>query len=240
MKIYAATLKGSEHYENEDRIIVGKTILSMGSFEAEMDSGLLAIADGVGGQNAGAVASGFIASEISQLNEVNIEALKAINEALIEKSNSDISLNGMATTLSALFVSDKKIVYHVGNSRIYHLKSGKYLRQLTDDDTSVNFLVSTGRLSIGEAENYEHKNQITACFGSGDSSLLRIKTADASNYDNAVFIFTTDGIHDYVSLDDLESVFSENTGYADICKKVITLAEKSGSMDDKSIMIGVM
>ena len=57
MKIYAATAKSLEHYENEDRIVVGKTILNMGSFEAEIDSGLLAIADGVGGQNAGAVAS---------------------------------------------------------------------------------------------------------------------------------------------------------------------------------------
>ena len=146
----------------------------------------------------------------------------------------------MATTLSALFIGDTKTIYHVGNTRIYLLKSGKYLRQLTEDDTSVNFLVSTGRLSSNESENYEHKNQITACFGSGESSFLRIKTTDVSNFDSATFIFTTDGIHDHISLDDLETVLSDSADYSEACIKVIELACEKGSPDDKSIMIGVM
>ena len=240
MKIYAATKKGSEHAENEDRIIVGKTILSGGIFECDIESGTVAIADGVGGQNAGSVASHFVANEIAGLKEISVDSLKSINNSLIEKSNSDSSLNKMATTLSALFIGEKKIIYHVGNTRIYNLKNNKYLRQFTEDDTSVNFLVSTGKLSQDEAENYEHRNQITACFGSGDASLLKIKTSDVSNFENAVFVFTTDGIHDYISLDDLEQVFIENNDYIEVCKNAIKLAEEKGSLDDKSIMIGVL
>ena len=240
MKIYAATAKGPGHTEDEDRIIVGRTIINSGSYETEISEGIIAIADGVGGQNAGAVASHFLAMSLSQANDVSMDSLTEINEKLIEKSNSDDSLTKMATTLSLLHIGERKYIYHVGNTRIYNLRNGKYLRQLTTDDTSVNFLVSTGRMTDEEAETYEHKNRITACFGSGDSSLCKIKTVDITDIDNGAFVFTTDGIHDYVSLDELEEIMAESADYAEACKNAIKLAVEKGSTDDKSMIIGVL
>ena len=84
MKVFAMTQKGRLKFENEDRIIINKSILSSGAFCDKVEKGIFAVADGVGGNNAGAVASHYLANRLCNLELISVETLSNINDDLIE------------------------------------------------------------------------------------------------------------------------------------------------------------
>ena len=114
------TEKG-EHVENEDRILINDTIVSAGTFETECDSNLkICVADGVGGNNAGAVASSFVCENLKTIVPSSKNVLVDINSQLLMKSTENANYNGMATTLSGICISDEQAnSFHIGNTRIY-------------------------------------------------------------------------------------------------------------------------
>ena len=235
MKIYAATQKGVQKARNEDRVVLNQNILSMGIRECECTEGFVAVADGVGGNNAGAVASQFVAEELGKCDHT-MEDLTEINRKLIERSRTDDALAGMATTLTLVdFTEDSAKITYVGNTRVYAIVNGKYLKQLTRDDTTLEYLLATGQLNSFTAESFERKNEITACFGADNPALLKLKQIDVSGQD--MLIVTSDGIHDYVSLDEMEDIYCTENDRVKFCKKLIEQARKNGSMDDMSISV---
>lgn len=235
MKIYAATQKGVQKAQNEDRVVLNQNILSVGIYECECTEGFVAVADGVGGNNAGAVASQFVAEELGKCDHT-MEDLTEINRKLIERSRTDDALAGMATTLTLVdFTEDSAKITYVGNTRVYAVVNGKYLKQLTRDDTTLEYLLATGQLDSFTAESFERKNEITACFGADNPALLKLKQIDASGLD--ALILTSDGIHDYVSLDEMEDIYCTENDRVKFCKKLIEQARKNGSMDDMSISV---
>ena len=235
MKITAITEKG-EHLENEDRVIIGKSILTGGLLITQMDSGILAVADGVGGNRAGAVASDFLAKRLTELKDITIESLSNINRELIGRSSLDPALEGMATTLSGIMISPENIrLFHVGNTRVWFFRNEEYLKQITTDDTTVNYLMALGRLSPEDVDSYDRKSEITACFGAGNERMLNVKISHM----DLMFplVITSDGIHDYLSLDEMENILSDKTkSVYSRCTDVIIASENAGSMDDKSII----
>lgn len=238
MNIIAVTQKGLNKTENEDRIVVGKTILANGTLFSEITDGIIAVADGVGGRNAGSVASHFVANKICNLSEVSFDELSAINNELINTSEINETQNGMATTLSGICVdSEKSQLFSIGNTRVYLLQSGKYLKQLTTDDTIVSYLIATGQLTPQEAENFERKNEIIACFGGGASELFKMKVSYIETI-TAPIIITSDGIHDYLSVDQMEEIIEEYGLTEASCNELIRLARINGSIDDASIILG--
>ena len=240
MNIIAVTQKGPQKIENEDRVVVNKTILSSGVLQTDFTEGILAVADGVGGNNAGAVASHFVAMKLTSLSEPSEAALTAINQALLEESSKDQGLAGMATTLSAVYITEKVSMYHVGNTRVYSLQNGKYLKQLSSDDTKVNYLLATGQLTPEEAETYDKRNVITACMGGGKEEYFQLKVSDISEINAPAFLMTSDGVHEYVSMDEIEDTLDELGFTAAACSKIIEIAGANGSTDDASILLGVM
>ena len=84
MKFYACSQMGISKKENEDRMILGKSVIAEGSFITNIDTGTIAIADGVGGNNAGAVASHFVATRLTVTDNISLEQLSKINTDLIE------------------------------------------------------------------------------------------------------------------------------------------------------------
>lgn len=235
MKIYAATQKGVQKTQNEDRIALNHEILAAGTYECECAEGFVAIADGVGGNKAGAVASQFVADELRKCGH-SIENLTEINQSLIACSQTDEALAGMATTLAMVdFNENSAKITYVGNTRVYVVVNGKYLKQLTRDDTTLEYLLATGQLDASTAESFNRKNEITACFGAGNPALLKLKQIDASGLD--ALILTSDGIHDYVSLDEMEDIYCTENDRVKFCKKLIEQARKNGSMDDMSISV---
>lgn len=238
MNVIAVTQKGLNKTENEDRIIVGKTIVSGGTLFSEIDNGIIAVADGVGGNNAGAIASHFVANKVCYLKEISVEQLKAINDELISVSNAVEWQKGMATTLSGICCTESKPqLFSIGNTRVYLLQSRKYLKQLTTDDTTLNYLLATGQLAPEDADSFERKNEITACFGGGSADLFKVKV----NYIEplvAPVMITSDGIHDYLSVDQMEDIIEEHGLNEKTCFEMIQAARNNGSLDDASIIIG--
>ena len=241
MKIYAITKKG-EHSENEDRILINDTILSDGIFETECNGELkICIADGVGGNNAGANASSFVWEDLKNIALIGKNDLIDINSKLLAKSTENVNYNGMATTLSGICIDDEKSsIFHIGNTRIYIFQSS-YIKQITEDHTSVNWLVKAGKLSKKDAEFYDRQNEITACFGGGNPTLINSLKFDENHemLSNAKrIVLTSDGVHEYVSVDELEDILNTANIYPlQACKKIINLAKTNGSNDDKSIAI---
>lgn len=235
MKIYAATKKGVHKTQNEDRIALNHEVIDDGTYECACAEGFVAIADGVGGNKAGAVASQFVANELSKCSH-SIENLTEINRKLIALSQTDEALAGMATTLALVdFTKNFAKITYVGNTRVYAMVNGKYLKQLTRDDTTLEYLLATGQLDAMTAETFDRKNEITACFGAGNPALLKLKQIDVSGQDT--LILTSDGIHDYVSLDEMEDIYCAEDDKLEFCKKLIEQAMENGSMDDMSIIM---
>jgi len=240
MKVIAMTQKGPNKIENEDRIVVNGTVLSSGCLQTEIESGIIAVADGVGGNNAGAVASHYVACQLSRTRKLSSEFLSATNQALLEESQKDSALSGMATTLSAVLLGETVEMYHVGNTRVYSLQNGKYLKQLSSDDTKVNYLLSTGQLTPEEAEHYDKRNVITACMGGGKDDYFQLKITDITNNNSPVFLMTSDGVHEYISMDEIEDTIYEHGFTPAACTRMIEIARNNGSVDDASVLIGVM
>lgn len=240
MNIIAVTQKGPSKTENEDRIVVGKNIIANGILQTEISEGVIAIADGVGGNNAGAVASHFVAEKLTSLSSVSANDFSNINADLLSYSSSSEEYDKMATTLSGLaFHYEITQIFSVGNTRVYSLQGSKYLKQLTSDDTTLNYLLSTGQLSAEDAVSFDRKNEITACFGGGSSSLFKIKCNTVDQLASP-FMMTSDGVHDYISVDQMEDIIAEHGMTISACEAMIALARNNGSMDDSSIVLGVI
>lgn len=142
----------------------------------------------------------------------------------------------MATTLALVdFTENFAKITYVGNTRVYAMVNGKYLKQLTRDDTTLEYLLATGQMDASTAESFDRKNEITACFGAGSPALLKLKQIDISGQDT--LILTSDGIHDYVSLDEMEDIYCATDDKMEFCKKLIEQAVENGSMDDMSVIV---
>ena len=238
MKVIALTQKGISKQENEDCVVIGRNVVTGGTLFSEIDDGVLAVADGVGGNIAGAVASRFVADRICHLKEVNENTLHRINNELLELSSKQSEYKGMATTLAGVLLSNPKVIlFSIGNTRVYLLQSRKYLKQLTIDDTTVNYLISTGQMTSEEAVNFDRKNEITACFGGGQAGLFKISIENIDTISSPVII-TSDGIHDYLTVDKMEDIIQEFGLSEKTCEEMMVSARNAGSNDDISILIG--
>ena len=238
MKVIALTQKSISKQENEDCVVVGRNVVTGGTLFSEIEDGVLAVADGVGGNIAGAVASRFVADRICHLNEVNENILHRINNELLELSSEQSEYKGMATTLAGVLISNNKVsLFSIGNTRVYLLQSRKYLKQITTDDTTVNYLISTGQMTSEEAVDFDRKNEITACFGGGQAGLFKITIENIDTISSPVII-TSDGIHDYLTVDKMEDIIQEFGLSEKTCEEMMVSARNAGSNDDISILIG--
>lgn len=239
MKIYAVTQKDPSKAENEDRILVGNTILSNGEFCTEISAGIIAIADGVGGNNAGSVAAQMVCEALIAMGTPTLETLTELNRALLEQSRSDAALRGMATTLSGICFPNGQMpfIFHVGNTRVYSIQAGQYLRQLTEDDTVVQYLVKTGKLTEEEAENYPARNEITACMGGDQEALFRLKIIPLPEM-GGQYLLSSDGVHESLSIDGLEDILGDDDSSLESkMAELIDMARQQGSSDDCSAIL---
>ena len=234
MKIYICTVKGVKKPMSDDRVLVGKSILSEAALEMELSYGSVAVADGVGGNAAGDVAAVMACEATSQMAPPDTARFQAINMEILERGQKE-KYKGMASTLSGIYwAEDKKAtLFHVGNTRIYAIQGSGYLNQLTKDDTVVEYLLETGKLTEEEAETYSARNEITACFGGGKATLLNVKIAPLEDEKTRQFLLTSDGVHEALSVDEMEDCISEHTGdWLSLVKSLVANAQKKGTQDD--------
>ena len=153
--IYVATKCGKSHSASEDTALVGTDVFVNTNATVPFPQlGFICVADGVGGNCGGAKASNYICTALAEAEGLHPNMLQHYlceeNEALIQLSNEASEYSNMATTLSGVYiVDDEMFLLHVGNSRIY-AKQGNYLKQLTSDHTTHNWLMSTGNLEAAQ------------------------------------------------------------------------------------------
>lgn len=224
---------GKDH--SEDAVLAGNCVWIDCNITLPFESqSFVCVADGVGGQQCGEVASSYVLNELSGISGDDLRnQIIAINDRLIAKGAEDSTLAGMATTLTGVYFGEESsVLLHIGNSRAYVLQGG-YFKQITSDHTLYNWLKSTGRYDDAEQCN---KNEIIGCMGGGSKKLL--EKLYISNLPSAhTLLLTSDGVHDYVELDELERIFALPISDMDKCQAVLDLAVESGSNDDLTIVL---
>ncbi len=203
---------------------------------------LLAIADGMGGHAAGEVASKLVVGSLEHLDEDRPlddliatlrDAVQDANLGLREAVASDDKLDGMGTTLTALrFVRGQVGLVHVGDSRAYLLRGG-ILAQITHDDTYVQSLVDSGRLTMEEAAHHPRKSVILrALTGADVDPDVSIREARAGDR----YLLCTDGLTDVVTAETLADTLSDGTPQ-DAADRLVELALRGGGPDNVTCIV---
>lgn len=242
MKICVYSKIGNGKRVCEDAAMVAGTIISDSYFEIQTEqTHTVAIADGVGGNAGGECASRYVLEKLNEVSmaDVSVEYLKqfieGVNKDLLHYASSSSGKENMATTLTGLIMtSDSGYLFHVGNTRIYALQ-GNYLKQLTEDQTTYQWLLNIGQMEAAEKCN---KNEITHCLGGGNAqygSGVCVKENNAlSSYKR--ILLTTDGVHEYMSIDELEDFMSGEV--SEITMQMLAdKAKANGSTDDQTIIV---
>lgn len=242
MKIFVYSKKGNGKNVCEDAAMVADTVISDSYFEIQTEQTYtVAIADGVGGNAGGDCASRYVLDKLNTISIVDMSAkylkqfIDGINKELLHYASTISGKENMATTLTGLILTlDKGYMFHVGNTRVYGLQ-GNYLKQLTEDQTTYQWLLNIGQIEAAEKCN---KNEITHCLGGGNTqygSAVCVKEYDTLNAYKRLLL-TTDGIHEYVSIDDLEDFVSGEI--SEITMQMLAdKAKANGSSDDQTIIV---
>ncbi len=209
------------------------------------DFKLYIIADGMGGHNAGEIASkmavelimSFVQDNYNHIrkNKLLISAIEYANEKIHEASLDSIKYNGMGTTVTACLMIDGDIfIANVGDSCCYLIdKEG--IRKVTHDHTFVQELLDEGSITEEQAFHHPIKNFITRSVGTYkdiDVDIYRLKD------DNFKFlILCTDGLSDEVEKDDILNIVNSSKDINESCSLLINLAKARGGKDNISVLI---
>ncbi|MFF2327535.1 MULTISPECIES: PP2C family protein-serine/threonine phosphatase [unclassified Streptomyces] len=217
--------------------------------EGNEDSGyagprLLAIADGMGGQAAGEVASSEVISTLVQLDDdvpgsdilTSLgTAVQRANDQLRLMVEEDPQLEGMGTTLTALLWTGQRLgLVHVGDSRAYLLREG-VLTQITQDHTWVQRLVDEGRITEEEATTHPQRALLMRALGSGDHvepdlSIREVRVGDR-------YLICSDGLSGVVSHQTMEETLASYQGPQETIQELIQLALRGGGPDNITCIV---
>jgi PPM family protein phosphatase len=200
---------------------------------------LFAVADGMGGAQAGEVASALAAGTARELGhepgtsglEQVVSLIKAANLRVHERATADASASGMGTTMTAAIVQADGTVAigHVGDSRAYRLRDGR-LEQLTDDHSLVAELVRRGELSPEEAAVHPQRSVITRALGTEPDVEVDAFTITAQDGD--LFLLCSDGLSTMLDATAIEEILDRNQGHLDAATHALIRAANDRGGDD--------
>jgi PPM family protein phosphatase len=202
------------------------------------------IADGMGGHNAGEVASklavdstiGYIKaqSDYDDLENILISSIKYANKKIYNLALTDKELKGMGTTISACLIFDRNmIVANVGDSSCYVLnKDG--ITKVTKDHSLVQQLIDEGSITEMEAVSHPNKNIITRALGTNTNVI--VDTYKINLKDIYKVILCTDGLTNDVSTDEMYKIVNNNDVLTS-CRKLIELSKGKSGRDNISVIV---
>jgi protein phosphatase len=219
------------------------------SIATKPEAGLAVLADGMGGHQAGEVAS-RIAIEIvtrhltdnfavdrDQPPEQRIaEAIRRANTAILDTARAHAEYAGMGSTVVvALFRGDKLHVGHVGDSRLYRLR-GEKLEQMTVDHSVVQELVSRGLFTMEEARQSVGKNLVTRALGVDPEVVPDVATLPVEG--NDVYLLCSDGLNDVVEDDEIaRQIGKAGDNLYTAAFRLVSLANQRGGPDNISVIL---
>jgi PPM family protein phosphatase len=248
LRCVGMTDTGKVREHNEDTIAV------------DPDIGLLVLADGMGGYNAGEVASGIAVKTIVNLVKEQVEredlnvqdreaglsrptiilrdAIHRANKIIYQTARTQPQCEGMGTTVvAALFFDNKITIAHVGDSRLYRQRAGAdKLEQVTMDHSLLQELVDRGFYSAEEAQRAANKNYVTRALGVEPNVEVEIQEVPVSK--GEVFILCSDGLSDMVEDEDIHLTINTFSANLDtVAKQLIQLANDNGGRDNVSVVM---
>lgn len=234
MKVFVQTDIGKVRALNEDSYYL-----------PAQDEKFCAVADGMGGHNAGEVASAMAVEVFSREMRMSAtpdgnalkRAVERANAAVYRHSCSEAGLYGMGTTFTAIceYEGDAYIA-HVGDSRAYLLRDGGIMR-LTMDHTLVEELVMKGMITAREAKYHPQRNYITRAIGTSASVEVDLTRVEIRAGD--VFFLCSDGLSGYVEEDELLDISSGDGSWTQKLQRLIDRANNAGGSDNITAMYAV-
>ncbi len=239
-EIHAAVDPGRARSNNEDSVATDDSV------------GLAVLADGMGGYNAGEVASqmatSFIGTELgrwlressSQANEGEVQRALGIcvdnaNRAIFNAANANPQYAGMGTTLVvACFRGDQALVGHVGDSRCYRLRSGR-LQQITRDHSLLQEQLDAGLITPEQAAFSLNKNLVTRAVGVEDTVLLEARAHDIEPGD--LYLLCSDGLSDMLDDPRIAQLLLAHEALEPCARALVDAANEAGGKDNISVIL---
>ncbi|CAG0982419.1 PPM family protein phosphatase [Burkholderiales bacterium] len=238
---------GMVRSHNEDSVFV------------DPDAGIAVLADGMGGYNAGEVASGIAVSVVSngmlpelssgrELSKVDAQSglshaalllqqqIAAANKGIYDAAQARPECAGMGTTIvAAVFFANRVSIGHIGDSRCYRLRGEKF-EQLTHDHSLLQEQIDSGQITAEQAKYSLNKNLVTRALG-----IEAIVPADIAEYriePNDIYLLCSDGLTDMVDPDVVQNVVDgRRTELAQAAAELVDLANQNGGRDNISIVL---
>ena len=217
--------------------------------DEESNTAIFVVCDGMGGANAGNIASMMAAETFidymskqvhnftnqSDVAKKMTDAVLTANAMVFDKSSQDVEFSGMGTTLTAAVSTEfGEVVANVGDSRLYHI-AGSNVVQITRDHSVVEDMVERGEISRSEAHVHPKKNLITRAIGTSaqeppDIFLLNLKPGE-------FILLCSDGFSNLASEEDIHIELSRSKSVKDACEVFVNLALKRGAPDNVTVVI---
>lgn len=241
IELHAAVDPGRARSNNEDSVATDDGV------------SLAVLADGMGGYNAGEVASNmatsFIRTELGRwLREASAQASDAevrramdicvdnANRAIFNAANANPQYAGMGTTLVvALFRDAKLMLGHVGDSRCYRLREGR-LQQITRDHSLLQEQIDAGLITAEQAAFSANKNLVTRAVGVEDTVMLETHQHDVLPGD--LYLLCSDGLSDMLDDDGITEVLLAHESLQSGARALIDAANEAGGRDNISVILG--
>jgi len=207
---------------------------------------LFLVADGMGGHAGGDVASAIATRRISEADgdyasapdaAAALEgALIAANRQLAETVAEHSELTGMGTTVSAVLLDgDRVVISHIGDSRIYLMRSGE-LSQISIDHTFVQRLVDAGRITAEEAMVHPRRSVLMRVLGDVESS-PEIDSMVLDTRDGDRWMLCSDGLSGVVSFDELHELLSADAGAKQVADRLVKASLDGGAPDNVTVVV---
>ena len=246
LEIFSQTHPGMVRSHNED------------SVACEPAYGLVVLADGMGGYNAGEVASGIavsvMVSEVSRAlqsagptdrdeqsgEELGVmllrDNLQKANASIFHAAESQPQYSGMGTTIvSGIFYDNRVVVGHIGDSRMYRLR-GEVLEAITRDHSLLQEQIDGGIISVADARLSKNKNLVTRAVGIDAKVVSEIHVHDVLAGD--VYLLCSDGLNDMMEDEDIQStLYALQNNLPLAADQLIQMANDNGGRDNISVIL---
>ena len=239
-EFFAKTDPGRMRDNNEDSVVF------------DSPNGLAVLADGMGGYNAGEIASGmataFIKADLGHwLSEVGQKATPAevsramslcvskTNQSIFNSANSNPQYSGMGTTLVvAVFRGQKLMLGHIGDSRCYRLRNGEMTR-LTRDHSLLQEQLDAGLITPEQALTSTNKNLVTRALGVEDVVTLEVNDFPVEPDD--LFMLCSDGLSDMVGDEAVAQILLHPLSIQSLADRLVAAANAAGGRDNISVLL---
>jgi len=242
-----ASHPGKGRPNNEDALLAGSPVAGTGLMQVQeqrieaSDSLLLAVADGVGGHNAGEIASRetvqFLAQMAERTSEKLADGLVRLHDHLRRLAGSRPDWSSMGSTVAGLMAGRQGLwVFHLGDSRVYQMRD-RFMELLTEDDSLASVLIQAGQLAAADTRP-EGSNALTQFLGAThlqspvQPHLQPVKLSGLRR-----FLLCTDGLSDALTLDEMEACMAADARPSAACEALLTRALQAGAKDNVTMIV---